>query len=146
LSYQVTCYVPSSQKYVNKILSGLPAAQLHLSTPVVALKTIQAEDGQKQKVVLTTGSGEHVQYDHVILACHSDTALEILRAGRITEEEERILSQFDWNHNEAVLHSDEKVRRFFLLLLSQLTSREFIVDAQEPHGLVMLELPYIQQS
>lgn len=98
-----------SQKYVNKILSGLPAAQLHLSTPVVALKTIQAEDGQKQKVVLTTGSGEHVQYDHVILACHSDTALEILRAGRITEEEERILSQFDWNHNEAVLHSDEKL-------------------------------------
>jgi len=98
-----------SHNYVNKILSKLPAEQLHLSTPVVALKTIKVEDDQKQKVVLTTTNDEHVQYDHVILACHSDTALEILRAGGITEEEECILSQFDWNRNEAVLHSDEKL-------------------------------------
>lgn len=82
---------------------------MHLSTPIVALKTIKVEDGQKQKVVLTTASGEHVEYDHVILACHSDAALKILRAGGITEEEERVLSQFEWSHNEAVLHSDEKV-------------------------------------
>lgn len=54
-----------------------------------------------------------MQYDHVILACHSDAALEILRAGDISEEEERILSQFDWSRNEAVLHSDEKVRSLF---------------------------------
>ncbi|KAF8799396.1 amine oxidase [Phlegmacium glaucopus] len=98
-----------SHKYVNKILLKLPEEQLHLSTPVVALKTIKVEDGQKQKVVLTTASDEHMEYDHVILACHSDTALEILRAGGMTDEEERILSQFDWNHNEAVLHSDEKL-------------------------------------
>ena len=69
--------------------------------------------------MLTTAGNEHIEYDHVILACHSDTALEILRAGEITEEEERILSQFDWNHNEAVLHSDEKARVFALLLLFQ---------------------------
>lgn len=76
------------------------------------------DDGQKKKVVLTIANDEHVEYDHVILSCHSDTALEMLRAGGITEEEERILSQFDWNHNEAVLHSDEKVHAFFYTLFS----------------------------
>ena len=81
----------------------------------------------------------------MILACHSDTALEILRAGEITDEE-HILSQFDWNHIEAVLHSDEKARAFALLLLSQLVSLKFIVDAQEPDGLVMLELPTCSNS
>ena len=49
-------------------------------------------------------------FDHVIIACHSDTALQILRSGNITPDEERILGRFDWNKNEAVLHYDTQVR------------------------------------
>ncbi|KAL0058257.1 hypothetical protein AAF712_015081 [Marasmius tenuissimus] len=62
------------------------------------------------KVTLTTASGETEEFDHVILACHSDTALKILRAGQgVTEEEERILGLFQWNKNESVLHHDEEL-------------------------------------
>ncbi|KAJ7028413.1 FAD/NAD(P)-binding domain-containing protein [Mycena alexandri] len=91
-----------SRVYVNKILSKLPKAQLHLSTPVQSVSQV----GQGS-VRLTTASGVTESYDHVIFACHSDTALSILQAGEgITEEEQRILSMFQWNRNEAVLHSD----------------------------------------
>ncbi|KAJ6544646.1 FAD/NAD(P)-binding domain-containing protein [Mycena vulgaris] len=95
-----------SRVYVNKILSKLPAAQLHLSTPI---KSVSTEVGSS-KVQLTTASGAAETYDHVIFACHSDTALSILQAGEgMTAEEQKILGMFQWNRNEAVLHSDVKL-------------------------------------
>ncbi|KAF7360646.1 Amino-oxidase domain-containing protein [Mycena venus] len=49
-------------------------------------------------------------YDHVIFACHSDTVLSILQAGEgMTADEQEILNMFQWNRNEAVLHSDVNV-------------------------------------
>ncbi|KAF8158029.1 amine oxidase [Crassisporium funariophilum] len=98
-----------SHKYVNKILAKLPEDQLHLSTPITSIKSIKTDDDLKPIVVLTTADDEQKAYDHVILACHSDTALQILKKGGITQEEERILSQFDWNKNEVILHSDTRL-------------------------------------
>ncbi|TFK27617.1 amine oxidase [Coprinopsis marcescibilis] len=95
-----------SHRYVNQILSNLPENQLHLSTPVVKVVTHQQDESTK--VVLTTEHGEE-EYDHVILACHSDTALEILEAGNSTGEERRILGEFKWNQNEVILHSDVRM-------------------------------------
>ena len=63
----------------------------------------------EQKVRLETASGATEVYDYVIMACHTDTALDILRAGGIMDEEERILSSFKWNNNEVVLHYDTKL-------------------------------------
>ena len=97
-----------SHKYVNAILSKVPQERLHLSTSVKSLRNIN-EDGHRPQVVLRTENGDEMTYDHVILACHSDTALDILRTGGITDEEDRILGQFSWNRNEVVLHSDEDV-------------------------------------
>ncbi|KJA18002.1 hypothetical protein HYPSUDRAFT_79398 [Hypholoma sublateritium FD-334 SS-4] len=99
-----------SHKYVKKILSKLSPENLHLSTGIKSVRNIPTAAGQNPTVLLTTEHGDEVVYDHVILACHSDTSLAILRAGDITLDEERILSMFDWNHNEAILHSDDKVR------------------------------------
>ncbi|KAF9046220.1 amine oxidase [Panaeolus papilionaceus] len=98
-----------SHKYVNQILSKLPKEQYHISTPITCVRTVAQEGGGKSKVVLTTSDGEEILFDHVILACHSDTALKLLRAGGITSEEERILNQFSWNKNEAILHADVKL-------------------------------------
>ncbi|KAF5389210.1 hypothetical protein D9757_003475 [Collybiopsis confluens] len=90
-----------SQQYVKAILSSLPASQLHLSTPVASIRN------QGSVVELTTASGETSVYDHVILACHSDTALSILRAGGdMTTDEEAILGMFEWNRNVVVVHND----------------------------------------
>ncbi|KAJ7608445.1 FAD/NAD(P)-binding domain-containing protein [Roridomyces roridus] len=92
-----------SRVYVNKILSKLPAEQLHLSTPIAAVSTEEGTSG----VQLTTAGGVMETYDHVIFACHSDTTLQILRAGEgMTKDEEEILGMFQWNRNEAILHSD----------------------------------------
>jgi predicted NAD/FAD-binding protein len=61
-------------------------------------------------VTLVTESGTIEDYDHVILATHSDTSLKILSAGGlVTPLENSILSGFSWTKNEAVLHSETEV-------------------------------------
>ncbi|RDB14864.1 hypothetical protein Hypma_016412 [Hypsizygus marmoreus] len=100
-----------SKAYVNQILSTLPHSQLHLSTPVASITRLNASS----KVLLKTEGGANEEYDHVILACHSDDAVRILRAGAgesgsgITPDEERILGAFRWSRNEVVLHSDVRL-------------------------------------
>jgi predicted NAD/FAD-binding protein len=90
---------------VDTILSELEPNALRLSSPVASVRTLESG-----KILLTTVSGESEEYDHVIMACHADASLGILRAGGgITEEEERILGGFQWNRNVAVVHSDPKV-------------------------------------
>ena len=101
-----------SRTYVQKILSKLPPAQLHLSTPIKALESVPVSDktGQTHTVKLTTEAGETLEFDHVIMACHTDTTVDILNAGGgMSKEEARILEAFKWNRNEAVLHCDERV-------------------------------------
>jgi predicted NAD/FAD-binding protein len=73
---------------------------------------------------LTTSNGHSAEYDHVILACHSDAALSILKKGTgLTSDEQRILGRFQWNKNEVVLHSDIRVRPWqsFIVFFAELT-------------------------
>lgn len=49
-------------------------------------------------------SGGSETYDHVVFACHSDQALQILESPR--PEEASVLSRFTYHPNLAVLHSD----------------------------------------
>ena len=96
-----------SKLYVESILSKLPKGRLHLSRPVKALQSLPS--GQMRLSI--AGDLEELEdtFDHVILACHSDIALQILESGNITAEELRILRMFTWNKNEAVLHTDTNV-------------------------------------
>ncbi|KAJ4482224.1 FAD/NAD(P)-binding domain-containing protein [Lentinula aciculospora] len=90
-----------SHQYVKTILSSLPASQLHLSTPVTAIYS------NGSSIELTTAFGQSSTYDHVILACHSNTALSILRTGGdVTKDEEKILGMFEWNQNVVIVHND----------------------------------------
>jgi predicted NAD/FAD-binding protein len=93
-----------SKKYVESILSQLPAEQLHLSTPVHAVSS------GKDNTILETATGEREMFDHIIFACHSDDALRILDTGSgATPEERETLGAFRWNRNEVWLHCDENV-------------------------------------
>jgi predicted NAD/FAD-binding protein len=93
-----------SKKYVESILSKLPAEQLHLSTPVHAVSS------GKDDMILETTTGEREAFDHIIFACHSDDALRILDTGdEATPEERETLGAFRWSRNEVWLHSDESV-------------------------------------
>lgn len=96
-----------SKTYVDTILSALPPEALRLSSPVLSVRTLGS--GQ---VLLVTASGKQEEYDHVIMACHADASLAILKAGGgVTKKEEEILGGFQWNKNVAVIHSDPKVFR-----------------------------------
>ena len=91
-----------SHKYVKRIVSSLPPSNLHLSTPVQAISTTPGSS----KVTIQLASGSE-QFDHVILATHSDTSLNMLRRGEgLTKSEEAILGSFGWSKNRAVLHTD----------------------------------------
>ena len=58
-------------------------------------------------VELTTENGAPERFDEVIFACHSDQALDILQdASRI---EQQVLSEFPYQENTAVLHTDPAV-------------------------------------
>jgi predicted NAD/FAD-binding protein len=101
---------PYSKVYVESILSSLQKDRLHLSTPVKSLSTLPAATDSLPSVQLTTTDGQTTTYDHVILACHSDTALAILKAGNgVTKNEQNILNRFRWSRNEAVLHCDVRL-------------------------------------
>lgn len=106
--------MPRSRVYVDHIMSLLDPSHVHLATPVRSVSSVPVDDPfssePQYKIRLETASGKIEAYDHVILACHSDTTLEILRrGGGLTSQEEKLLSAFSWNRNTAVLHSDARV-------------------------------------
>ena len=129
-----------SKVYIDQVVSKIPRERIHLCSPVSSLKA--SPDGGVELRIL---DDQVISYDHVILACHSDTALNILRAGNITSEEGSILSKFRWNTNEAVLHSDTDVSgRFTPSRRLILTSR--LVNAEETPCVVVLEPPVFDRS
>ncbi|KAF8582834.1 FAD/NAD-binding domain-containing protein [Ramaria rubella] len=141
-----------SRVYVDRIVSRLPSSQLHLSTPVVSVNTTTE---LQASVLITTADGATSQYDHVILACHSDTSLKLLkRGGDITTAEKKILSGFAWTKNEAVLHFDTALmpyRRIAWSCWNYITSsitRNGIVQANvnELHADFMNDLQHISED
>lgn len=76
------------------------ATQIHLNTPVKAIQ--RTEHG----VQVTTEHGMQA-FDEVILACHSDQALQLLSDP--STQEKSILSAIPYRENEVVLHHDQRL-------------------------------------
>ena len=57
------------------------------------------------RVQLQTKAGEALEYDQVIFATHADTTLRLLTDP--TKAETEILQQFEYQQNDAVLHTDQ---------------------------------------
>lgn len=105
-----------SRVYVEQIMSLLNPSRVHLNTAVHSVSSFPVGDpsspAPQYKILLETASGKIEEFDHVIMACHTDTTLDILRRGAgMTEQEEKLLNGFSWNKNTAVLHSDPRVCR-----------------------------------
>ncbi|CAE7143439.1 unnamed protein product [Rhizoctonia solani] len=130
-----------SHRYVNRILDKLPGSHLHLSTPVQSIST--SAESSKVQIGLSTGTEE---FDHVILATHSDISLRILRRGTgITVDEEKILGSFLWNKNRAVLHSDVNLmpkRRAAWSCWNYLTSSEINAQGEKRANVNEVALTY----
>ncbi|MCO5950480.1 NAD(P)/FAD-dependent oxidoreductase [Mucilaginibacter flavidus] len=65
---------------------------------------VTREDG---KVTVHASDGSQEIFDRVIIASHGDQALAML--GNPTNEEQRLLSNFKYQYNKAVLHTDKSI-------------------------------------
>lgn len=70
-------------------------------------RKVVAVTREGDKAIVQTADGNRETFDQVILACHGDQALALLT--QPSAEERRLLSAFSYQHNRAVLHTDERV-------------------------------------
>ena len=88
-----------SKTYVNKVLKEISGESFK---NYKVDKISRSEDN----VRITIGN-EYLDYDHVVLASHADQSLKMLDAA--TTDEKRILGEFKYVANTAILHTDEKL-------------------------------------
>lgn len=89
-----------SKTYIDPLIKSFKE-NIHVACPVTAI-TRHAYG----VTVSSVGFGEQ-EFDEVVLACHSDQALELLADAGATEKE--ILSAIPYKSNEVVLHSDTQL-------------------------------------
>jgi uncharacterized protein len=90
--------VGGSRNYVER-LSRSFADQIRLDTSVSSVRRV--DDG----VIVTDSRGRSERYDHVVMATHSDQALEVLADPSPGERD--LLGAFRYSRNFIVLHSDD---------------------------------------
>ncbi|MFA6600584.1 MAG: FAD-dependent oxidoreductase [Candidatus Omnitrophota bacterium] len=91
--------VGGSHAYVRafeKVFRG----QIRLETPVAGIQ----RDEDKVQVLTTEGP---LSFDHVVLACHADEALALLKDP--SEQEEKLLGAWEYSSNPTVLHTDRNM-------------------------------------
>lgn len=57
------------------------------------------------------------------------------RGGGVSSEEESVLAPWEWNHNEAFLHWDERVSFYPCFVWFATTRADSVVDASEKKGI-----------
>ena len=85
------------KRYVDSVIEKVNNENVHVNTPVTRVKR------RNGKVLITSSRGEE-EFDHVILATHADTSLQIL--SDVSMEEKEILGSFEFSKNVATLHQD----------------------------------------
>lgn len=75
--------------------------KIHVNRKVVKIRR------ENDKVTVLASDGTREVFDRVIIASHADQALAMLSEPTILEQ--NILSNFKYQYNKAVLHTDEKV-------------------------------------
>ncbi len=89
-----------ARQYVDKIAAGL--TDIRANEPVIA---VTRQEGA-QKVTVRTQRGAD-QYDHVVLASHSDQSLRMLTDADAAERS--VLADVGYQPNRAILHTDERL-------------------------------------
>lgn len=91
--------IGGSHSYIEPITAGY-RQQIYCQTPV------QAICRNNEGVTITSKRGEE-HYDEVIIACHSDQALQLL--AQPSEAEQAILGAIPYAKNEVVIHTDTSI-------------------------------------
>jgi predicted NAD/FAD-binding protein len=85
-----------SQMYVQRLLAAIADVRLGLAARAIRRTA--------DHVVVRDAGGSEQTFDHVVLACHADQALELL--DQPTQPEAELLGAFGYSGNRAVLHRD----------------------------------------
>ena len=93
-----------SREYVSRLVNKLKNSGVKIDH-----KAISQVDRilNTKKITLTCDSGEQIEFDEVVFACHSDETIKILKDA--SEEERMILSSIPYQKNTAYLHTDESL-------------------------------------
>ena len=89
-----------SESYIQPMTQAF-AERIHLNTMVKSVTRNQDE------VALTLQDGRTETFDHVVFACHSDQALQML--GDASSAEQEILSSIPYQDNSVILHTDTRL-------------------------------------
>ena len=89
-----------ARSYVERLIAPF-RDRIHLKRAALAVRRAADE------VQVTDQSGHTAHYDHVILACHADQALQMLPDA--DPQERSVLGQFRYQPNTALLHTDARV-------------------------------------
>jgi predicted NAD/FAD-binding protein len=92
-----------AKTYVAEMLKAIPDARLR--SPVRSVRRLTRADGGTGVVLATDAGSEH--FDDVVLACHSDQSLALLKEA--SPAERRVLGAIRYHPNRAVLHTDTRV-------------------------------------
>ena len=90
-----------SRTYVNKVLPKI-SGEHYKNYEINSIKRISS--GIQ---IYYGGNNEFFDYDKVILATHANEALALI--DKPTDQEKKILSNFNYRENNAILHSDESI-------------------------------------
>lgn len=89
-----------SKQYLEKLVAG-HRDRIRLNTPVESIRRLA------DHVEVKARGCEAECFDHVFMACHGNQSLQLLSDPSL--EEETALSQFHYQSNEAVLHTDHSL-------------------------------------
>ena len=90
-----------SREYVKLLVATLEEHQVQFVREAVT--RVNAKKTEDSLVEVVTSSGVH-QFDEVVMACHSDQALELVHG--IGQDARNILASVPYQKNRAILHTD----------------------------------------
>lgn len=90
-----------SREYVSRVAAASGATFL-TQTPVTSVRRLGGS------AIVATADGPDLEADHVVFACHADTALRLLGEDA-SPLEQKLLGSFTFSDNHAVMHSDARL-------------------------------------
>ncbi|MEA9600019.1 FAD-dependent oxidoreductase [Polynucleobacter sp. AP-Sanab-80-C2] len=90
-----------SREYVKRLVSALEKNQVAIKRDSVLRVNTSQDESAQVEVVSSAGSA---WFDEVVMACHSDQALELVHG--IEQQARNILAAIPYQKNRAILHTD----------------------------------------